>query len=45
MTVLFFQLDREQERQEEVTGSAPEFIRVKENLKRTSLLNEGEKEV
>ncbi|XP_061075973.1 protein FAM107B isoform X2 [Conger conger] len=39
------ELEREQERQEEETGSAPEFIRVKEKLKRTSVVNEGEKEV
>ncbi|XP_064160886.1 protein FAM107B isoform X1 [Anguilla rostrata] len=39
------ELEREQERQEEETGGAPEFIRVKENLKRTSVLNAGEKEV
>ncbi|KAJ8361191.1 hypothetical protein SKAU_G00177160 [Synaphobranchus kaupii] len=38
------EMERDQERQEE-TGSAPEFIRVKENLKRTSVPNAGEKEV
>ncbi|KAJ8259777.1 hypothetical protein GJAV_G00173350 [Gymnothorax javanicus] len=39
------ELEREQERQEEDTGTAPEFVRVKENLRRTSVLSAGEKEV
>ncbi|KAG7478023.1 hypothetical protein MATL_G00076010 [Megalops atlanticus] len=39
------ELEKEQERQEEGAVNAPEFIRVKENLRRTSILNAGEKEV
>ncbi|KAJ8409318.1 hypothetical protein AAFF_G00235160 [Aldrovandia affinis] len=39
------ELEREQERQGEDTESAPEFVRVKENLRRTSALSAGEKEV
>lgn len=35
-----FQLEREQEKQEE---NAPEFIKVKENLRRTSTLTGAEK--
>ncbi|XP_062842838.1 protein FAM107B isoform X2 [Trichomycterus rosablanca] len=35
----------EQEHQEELSHSAPEFIKVKENLRRTSLMSTGEKEV
>ncbi|KAB5536876.1 hypothetical protein PHYPO_G00112350 [Pangasianodon hypophthalmus] len=39
------ELEQEQERQEECSRSAPEFIKVKENLRRTSLMSTGEKEV
>lgn len=40
------ELEREQEQQQETGNqSAPEFIKVKENLRRTSFLNTGEKEV
>lgn len=39
------QLEREQEHQEECSHSAPEFIKVKENLRRTSLMSTSEKEV
>ena len=52
-TVLFgktrlfvLQLEREQEEQQEAgSKNAPEFIKVKENLRRTSFLNTEEKEV
>ncbi|KAL2091421.1 hypothetical protein ACEWY4_013684 [Coilia grayii] len=38
--------EREQEKEEgDVTQNAPEFIKVKENLRRTSFVNTGEKEV
>ncbi|XP_062401854.1 protein FAM107B isoform X3 [Sardina pilchardus] len=39
------ELEREQEEQETGNQSAPEFIKVKENLRRTSFINTGEKEV
>ncbi|XP_048879046.1 protein FAM107B isoform X2 [Brienomyrus brachyistius] len=39
------ELEREQEKQEEGAEKAPEFIKVKENLRRTSIMNTGEKEV
>lgn len=39
------ELEREQEQQEECSRSAPEFIKVKENLRRTSFTSSAEKEV
>ncbi|XP_076845310.1 protein FAM107B isoform X2 [Brachyhypopomus gauderio] len=39
------ELEREQERQEENSCNAPEFIKVKENLRRTSFTSTEEKEV
>ncbi|XP_048110430.1 protein FAM107B isoform X1 [Alosa alosa] len=39
------ELEREQEQQETGNQNAPEFIKVKENLRRTSFINTGEKEV
>lgn len=39
------ELEREQEEKEEGSRNAPEFIKVKENLRRTSFLETGEKEV
>ncbi|XP_062326098.1 protein FAM107B isoform X2 [Osmerus eperlanus] len=39
------ELDKEQEKLEEETGRAPEFVKVKENLRRTSFHSKGEKEV
>ncbi|CAB1314850.1 unnamed protein product [Coregonus sp. 'balchen'] len=38
-------LEKEQEKQEEETVKAPEFVKVKENLRRTSFHSNGEKEV
>ncbi|XP_018589679.1 actin-associated protein FAM107A isoform X2 [Scleropages formosus] len=38
------EMEKEQEKQEEEKGGAPEFIKVKENLRRTSILSTGEKE-
>uniref|UniRef100_A0A9J7YRA3 Actin-associated protein FAM107A n=1 Tax=Cyprinus carpio carpio TaxID=630221 RepID=A0A9J7YRA3_CYPCA len=39
------ELEKEQERLEDSNCSAPEFIKVKENLRRTSFTSSGEKEV
>lgn len=39
------ELEHEQEQQETGNQNAPEFIKVKENLRRTSFINTGEKEV
>ncbi|XP_016389345.1 protein FAM107B-like isoform X1 [Sinocyclocheilus rhinocerous] len=39
------ELEKEQARLEDSNCSAPEFIKVKENLRRTSLASSGEKEV
>ncbi|XP_041747564.1 protein FAM107B isoform X2 [Coregonus clupeaformis] len=39
------ELEKEQEKQEEETVKAPEFVKVKENLRRTSFHSNGEKEV
>ncbi|XP_030633093.1 protein FAM107B [Chanos chanos] len=39
------ELEREQQQQADGVQNAPEFIKVKENLRRTSFLNSGEKEV
>lgn len=43
--VCVLQLEKEQARLEESNCSAPEFIKVKENLRRTSFTSSGEKEV
>ncbi|XP_026876320.1 protein FAM107B isoform X2 [Electrophorus electricus] len=40
-----YELEREQERQEETSCNAPEFIKVKENLRRTSFTSAEEKQV
>ncbi|XP_010899403.2 actin-associated protein FAM107A [Esox lucius] len=39
------ELEKEQEKQEEATVRAPEFVKVKENLRRTSFHSKEEKEV
>ncbi|XP_073324364.1 protein FAM107B-like [Pagrus major] len=39
------ELDRQQEKEQEDNLRAPEFVKVKENLRRTSLQNKDEKEV
>ncbi|XP_041080134.1 actin-associated protein FAM107A-like isoform X2 [Polyodon spathula] len=39
------QLEKEQDEQDDRPGNAPEFLKVKENLRRTSLLTSEEKEV
>ncbi|XP_033878674.2 actin-associated protein FAM107A-like isoform X1 [Acipenser ruthenus] len=39
------QLEKEQDEQDERPGNAPEFLKVKENLRRTSVLTSEEKEV
>ncbi|XP_066554011.1 actin-associated protein FAM107A isoform X2 [Amia ocellicauda] len=39
------ELEKEQEALKDGTENAPEFIKVKENLRRTSILDAGEKEV
>ncbi|XP_028853828.1 protein FAM107B isoform X2 [Denticeps clupeoides] len=39
------EMEQEQEKQLDGTRNAPEFVKVKENLRRTSFRNSGEKEV
>lgn len=39
------ELEKEQEKLEEDNCNAPEFVKVKENLRRTSFTSSGEKEV
>lgn len=43
--VSVLQLEKEQGEQDERPGNAPEFLKVKENLRRTSVLTSEEKEV
>lgn len=39
------ELEKKQEKDQEETLKAPEFVKVKENLRRTSFHGKGEKEV